>query len=154
MYPYGHGLSYTTFAYSNLKLSLDTVELPKDKLTVSINVQNTGTVEAKESVILYLNDEFGSVSRPVREVKGFKKITLAPNENKNVSFELNSDHFSFINQHNQRVVEEGRFNVYFNNFDGNSTFVVKLPKVISGSSLNVASSFNFILIFIICVIMF
>ena len=76
LYPYAHGLSYTNFSYSNLKLSTSSVQSPQGQVIVSIGVTNVGNMNGKEAVILYLNDEFGSVSRPVREVKGFQKIFL------------------------------------------------------------------------------
>lgn len=128
LYPYGHGLSYTNFSYSNLILSKNSVQSPQDQLSVSIDVTNVGDRDGKEAVILYLNDEFGSVSRPVREVKGFQKIFLSKNQKQTVQFTLKNDDFSFINRKNQRVVEGGDFHVYFNNFDGNATFTVIPPK--------------------------
>ena len=102
------------------------LQSPSEVLTINIDVENSGPVKGKETVILYLNDEFGSTSRPVREVKGFKKIFLNPKEKKTVSFELKDQDFSFINQFNKRVVEEGNFNVYFNNFNGSAKFYVKV----------------------------
>ena len=122
LYPFGHGLSYTEFRYSNLKLSSKEVQSPDGKITVNVDIQNVGQLEGKETVVLYLQDEFSSITRPVREVRGFKKISLSPNQLQTVSFELNDDHFSFINEHNQRVVEEGSFKVYINFYNETVTF--------------------------------
>lgn len=99
---------------------------PKGQVDVSIDVTNIGDRDGKETVILYLNDEFGSVSRPVREVKGFKKVSLKAKETQTVQFTLKNEDFSFINRENKRVVEGGAFHVYFNNFDGNATFTVRV----------------------------
>jgi beta-glucosidase len=126
LYPYAHGLSYTNYSYSNLKLSPNTIDSPKGQVDVSIDVTNIGDRDGKETVILYLNDEFGSVSRPVREVKGFKKVSLKAKETQTVQFTLKNEDFSFINRENKRVVEGGAFHVYFNNFDGNATFTVRV----------------------------
>jgi beta-glucosidase len=93
---------------------------------VSIDVENVGRMEGMETVILYLNDEYGSVSRPVKEVKGFQKINLKVNEKKTVTFDLEYLDFSFINQYNKRIVEEGNFHVYINNYDGNATFHLRV----------------------------
>ncbi len=124
LYPFGHGLSYTNFTYSSLKLSTNQVISPNG-ITISIDVQNVGDRAGKETVILYLNDEYGSISRPVREVKGFQKISLNPQDKRTVTFNLKNEDFSFINMKNQRVVEDGNFNVYFNNYEGNATFFYK-----------------------------
>ena len=141
LYPYAHGLSYTNFSYSNLKLSPNTVESPKGQVDVSIDVTNIGERDGKETVILYLNDEFGSVSRPVREVKGFKKVSLKAKEKQTVQFTLKNEDFSFINRENKRVVEGGAFHVYFNNFDGNATFTVRVMATSEANSKMISSIF-------------
>ena len=125
LFSFGHGLSYTQFEYSNIELSSNSLETGNEKLTVRIDVQNVGPIEGKETVILYLNDEYGSTSRPVKEVKGFKKISLKPNEKQTVSFILSFEELSFINYSNKRVVEDGKFNIYFNNFNESATFTVE-----------------------------
>jgi beta-glucosidase len=141
LYPYAHGLSYTNFSYSNLKLSPNTVESPKGQVDVSIDVTNIGERDGKETVILYLNDEFGSVSRPVREVKGFKKVSLKAKEKQTFVFTLKNEDFSFINRENKRVVEGGAFHVYFNNFDGNATFTVRVSATSEANSNMISSIF-------------
>ena len=151
LYPFGHGLSYSKFIYSSLTLSSTQVELPNG-VTVSLEVTNYGPWDGKETVILYLNDEFGSVSRPVREVKGFQKVFLKVNETKSVRFDLKHADFSFISQKNQRIVESGVFHVYIQNFDGNATFYLKeTTPYISTSSKTYAgcNSFVFVLLMIL-----
>jgi beta-glucosidase len=125
LFPFGHGLSYTNFTYSSLRLSAKEIQSPNG-LSVSIDVENVGRMEGMETVILYLNDEYGSVSRPVKEVKGFQKINLKVNEKRTVTFDLEYLDFSFINQYNKRIVEEGDFYVYINNYDGNATFYLRV----------------------------
>lgn len=107
-WPFGFGLSYTTFEYSDLKLS-SKKWAPKQKLKVSVNVKNTGSRVGKEVVQLFVTDQYGSVSRPVRQLKGFEKIELAPGETKTVTLTLTEDELSFINNDNKRVVEPGDF---------------------------------------------
>jgi beta-glucosidase len=115
-FPFGFGLSYTTFTYSDLRLGRE--EIRKDEQqTVSIKVRNTGTVAGKEVVQLYLQDEYGSVSRPVRQIRGFQKIMLAPGEEKEVSFILTPEDLSFIGLENLRIVEPGTFKVMIDNLE-------------------------------------
>jgi beta-glucosidase len=109
-FPFGYGLSYTTFAYSDLKLSRTTMRV-RDTVRVSVSVTNTGKVAGKEVVQLYLNDKYGSVSRPVRQVKGFHKVYLEPGQQKTVEFTLAAPDLSFIGQMNRRIVEPGEFRV-------------------------------------------
>lgn len=113
LFPFGHGLSYTQFVYSNLKLSTKEwsvrTEIP---LTVILDVSNTGQREGKDTVLLYLNDELCSmVSRPLRQLKRFQKVDLVPGATQTVKFELTLDDLMFFNQKSQRVYEHGRFNV-------------------------------------------
>ena len=87
MYPFGHGLSYTTFSYSNLKLSAPQMDLDKDEtLTVSVDVTNSGSVAGKEVAQLYIHDNASRLDRPYQELKGFQKIALNPGETKTVTF--------------------------------------------------------------------
>ena len=93
-FPFGHGLSYTTFTYSNMKLnSADMTE--GETLSVSVDVTNTGAVAGKETVQLYVGDRTGKVQRPIRELKGFAKVELAPGETKTVTMTLDSRAFSW-----------------------------------------------------------
>src|SRR5271167_4170964 len=87
LYPFGFGLSYTTFAFSELRLDHSTLA-PGGKLTASVTVTNTGASEGAEVVQFYIRDLVGSVTRPVLELKGFQKITLKPGESREVSFTI------------------------------------------------------------------
>jgi beta-glucosidase len=111
LYPFGHGLSYTTFAYRNLRLSADRIALG-DSITVTVEVTNTGARAAAEVVQLYLQDEVGSVTRPVKELRGFRRITLAPGEARTVRFTLGPPHMAFYGQDMERIVEPGFFSVH------------------------------------------
>lgn len=108
LFPFGHGLSYTKFNYSNLKLSSDKIKM-NDKLVVSIDVENVGNRKGKEVVQLYLTDLYGSVSRPNKQLKGFEKIELNPGEKKTVTFTVDKSNLSFIGIDNKRIVEPGEF---------------------------------------------
>jgi len=110
LFSFGHGLSYTQFNYSNLRLSKKQISNP-DGLTVTVNVKNTGQWSGKESVLLFLNDEYGSVTRPVKRLKGFKKIYLEKGQSTDVTFQIDFMDLSFINMQNKRIVEAGKFNV-------------------------------------------
>lgn len=110
-FPFGHGLSYTTFAYDKLTLSSDTMK-PTDELTVSTKVTNTGKYPGVETVQLYIHDLVGTITRPVRELKGFQKIALKPGESKSVSFKLTRDDLRFYNQDLHLVAEPGKFDVF------------------------------------------
>ena len=96
LFPFGHGLSYTSFEYS--ELSFDKTELTdKDELRVSVKVKNTGSVAGKEAVQLYVRDPVCEVQRPVRELKGFEKVSLEPGEEKTLQFTLNKRSFAYWN---------------------------------------------------------
>ena len=110
-YPFGYGLSYTTFQYSNLKLS--SASLPKDgALTVSADVTNSGKLEADEIVQLYTRQLAASLIRPVRELKDFQRVTLKPGETKTVQFTLSTASLAFHNERGELVNEPGMFHVW------------------------------------------
>ncbi|MFB3882315.1 MAG: glycoside hydrolase family 3 N-terminal domain-containing protein [Armatimonadota bacterium] len=110
LFPFGYGLSYARFTYSHLKLS--SAELPiGGAVTVTATVTNTGKVEAEEVAQLYVRDLVGSVTRPVRELKDFCRVRLAPGESREVSFTLHTDQLAFHNAAMQRVVEPGLFHI-------------------------------------------
>src|SRR5688500_14062506 len=111
LYPFGHGLSYTTFAYRNLRLSAPTMR-PSDTLIVSVDVTNTGDRAGDEIVQLYIRDEVGTLTRPVKELRGFRRITLQPGETQSVSFPLGSKDLAFHDTALDLVVEPGFFRVY------------------------------------------
>lgn len=95
-FPFGYGLSYTTFAYSNLKLDKDELT-EKDTLTVSVDVTNTGNVPGKEIVQLYVRDNSGACRRPDKELKGYEKVALEPGETKTVTMTLDHRSFAWYN---------------------------------------------------------
>jgi len=110
LYPFGFGLSYTTFKYANLKLSSEAI--PVDgKLVVSVQVQNTGKRDGVEVVQLYLRDLVASVTRPVKELKGFQRIALKAGETKTVEFTLTKEQFSFVGIDHKMTVEPGELQV-------------------------------------------
>ena len=110
LYPFGHGLSYGTFEYKNLKLS-DSIITPTSEITISVDVSNTGKVKAKEVVQFYLKDDIGSVTRPDKELKGFEKIELAPGESKTVSFTINPKMLEFTGLTMEKILETGDYTV-------------------------------------------
>jgi len=111
LYAFGHGLSYTTFDYKNLVVKGVNTSSENPKIEVQIDIQNTGNYEGKEVVQLYIQDLYASVTRPVKELKGFEIISLKPMETKTVNFELNSKSLGFFNNENQWLVESGDFKV-------------------------------------------
>lgn len=110
-FPFGFGLSYTTFEYSNLKISASTLSAGQ-KLTVSVDLKNTGKFEGKEVAQLYIQDLFGSSTRPVRELKGFEMVNLKPGESKTVSFEIDSKLIEYYTVNNKWEAEPGDFKVF------------------------------------------
>ncbi len=111
LYPFGFGLSYTTFEYSNLQISSETL-LPGGSMTVTADIKNTGERAGYEIVQLYIRDIVSSVVRPVKELKGFEKIYLEPGEKTAVEFTLGHNQLGFYNQQMKFVVEPGEFRVW------------------------------------------
>lgn len=111
LYPFGYGLSYTQYEYANLKLSSDRIKL-NGSMKVSVEVTNTGDMEAGEVVQLYIRDLAASLTRPVKELKGFERISLKPNETKTVTFDLSTDDFGFYTNEGKYLVESGKFNLW------------------------------------------
>ena len=106
LFPFGYGLSYTTFAYHNLRLSPSVVG-PDDSLTVSVEVENSGDRAGDEVVQLYIQDQQAGIPRPLKELKGFARLTLAPGEKKRVRFTLAVEQLAFYNEAMKLVVEPG-----------------------------------------------
>ena len=111
LYPFGYGLSYTTFTYGKVLLSSNTIT-SKAKLKASVDVTNNGNYDGKEIVQLYIRDLVGSVTRPVKELKGFQKIDLKKGETKTVVFEIGIDELKFYNSDLKFVAEAGKFEVF------------------------------------------
>jgi beta-glucosidase len=108
LFPFGFGLSYTTFEYSNLQLAHETIST-SGSTRVSAQVTNTGDTAGDEVVQLYIRDELSSLARPVRELKGFRRIHLRPGETKAVSFEITPEMLSMLDKDLKKVVEPGEF---------------------------------------------
>jgi beta-glucosidase len=111
VYPFGYGLSYTTFNYGDIKLSNTTLQ-GNGSITASVTVTNTGTRQGKEVVQLYIRDLVGSITRPVKELKGFQKIELKPGESKKVDFRITQNDLKFYNADLKYVAEPGDFKVF------------------------------------------
>ncbi len=110
-YPFGYGLSYTAFKYSNLKLSSPQLEIG-GQITVSADIANTGNFEADEVVQFYTRQLVGSLTRPVRELKSFQRVHLNSKESGTVQFLLKSDDLAYFNAKGMRLIEPGKFNVW------------------------------------------
>jgi beta-glucosidase len=110
-YPFGYGLSYTTFALSNLHLSASNVST-KGMLTVTADITNTGTKAGDDVVQLYIHDQVASILQPVRRLDGFQRVTLASGQKQTVTFQLGQQNLGFYNNQGQFAVEPGGFDVY------------------------------------------
>ena len=111
LYPFGFGLSYTTFDVSDLQLSRSTVSRD-GSLTASVKVTNTGARRGADVVQLYLHDPVASLSQPVRRLRGFERVQLSPGQTRSVSFTLDRSDFGFYDNRGRFVVEPGRIDVY------------------------------------------
>lgn len=110
LYPFGYGLSYTTFRYGDLRLSNNSMN-EKGKITASVTVTNTGSYDADEIIQMYIRDMVGSVARPVKELKGFERIHLKKGESRTVSFDITAEQLKFYNSALDWVCEPGEFEV-------------------------------------------
>jgi len=111
LFAFGHGLSYAEFEYSDIRTSAAEIRVG-DTLVVSVDLANRGDIVAEEVAQLYVRDLVGNVTRPVRELKGFKRIRLDPGETATVSFELHTDDLAFYGRNMQLMVEPGEFHVW------------------------------------------
>jgi beta-glucosidase len=114
LFPFGYGLSYTQFRLSNLQLSAPRIR-PDGRITVSVDIENVGPRAGDEVVQLYIRDVAASVTRPVRELKGFQRVTLRPAEKRRVEFTLTPEQLSFYNREMRFIVEPGEFKVMVGN---------------------------------------
>jgi beta-glucosidase len=121
LYPFGYGLSYTTFEYSALQAKV----VSDKEVNVSVTLKNTGKFAGKEVVQLYIKDHYASVTRPVRELKGFELVSLKPNERKNITFTLSEKELGFYNNEGEFIVEPGEFSIFVGG-DSNTTLQSKI----------------------------
>jgi beta-glucosidase len=127
LYPFGYGLSYTTFDYKNLKLSSSELQA-NSEIKVSVDVTNSGNYDGAEVVQLYIRDMVGSVTRPVKELKGFQKVFLKKGETRTIEFTLTEKDLRFYNSELKFVSEPGDFKVFIGTSSANTleaAFVLK-----------------------------
>ena len=110
LYPFGYGLSYSTFNYSNLSITNNFEK--NSKIEITIDVKNTGAIEGKEVVQLYIRDKYASITRPVKELKGFELLNLKAGETKAAKFELTEKELGFYDNQGKWILEKGEFEVY------------------------------------------
>ena len=134
LFPFGYGLSYTTFAYSNLRLFPTRIST-RDSLTVSVDVKNTGDRAGDEVLQLYLRDSVASVAEPVKSLKAFRRVTLQAGETRAVTFRLGANAFSLYDRQMRKVVEPGTFTIFVG---GNSIDVTSAHVEITGGTLVLA----------------
>jgi beta-glucosidase len=134
LYPFGYGLSYTTFSYSNLRLSAPGIRAG-DSLTVSVDVRNSGDRAGDEVAQLYLRDDVASVAQPVRSLKGFLRVTLRPGESRTVTFRLGPDAFSLYDRQMRQIVEPGSFSIFVGT-DSNAALTTRVD--VTGDTLVLA----------------
>ncbi len=123
LFPFGFGLSYTTFEYDNVRLERETIG-PDECVTVSAEITNTGSRPGAEIAQLYIHDQIATVTRPIKLLKGFQKITLAPGETETVSFEIKPNMLALLNRQMESVVEPGLFDVMVGGSSAETTTVV------------------------------
>jgi beta-glucosidase len=129
LYPFGYGLSYTTFQFSNPVISSATMT-PNGRVTVSVDVQNTRTRSGDEVVQLYIHDPVARIVQPVRRLRGIQRVTLAPGQTKTVKFTLNRNAVGFFDNSGKFVVESGTIEAYVS--DSSSAPMVGSFKVVAG----------------------
>ncbi|HEY2854227.1 MAG TPA: glycoside hydrolase family 3 N-terminal domain-containing protein [Gemmatimonadaceae bacterium] len=110
LFPFGYGLSYTTFAYSPPRLTVDHIQ-STGRTSVAVDVRNTGTRRGDEVVQMYLRDEVSAATRPVKELRGFQRVTLEPGQSRTVTFAIGPEHLWYHGPDMKRVVEPGKFEI-------------------------------------------
>ncbi len=111
LFPFGYGLSYTTFSYSDIKLNRTSMR-PRDQLQLRVTLTNTGQLDGEEVVQLYLHDEYASITQPVKKLKAFQKIRLQAGESKDIVFNLTIDDLKFVGSDLKQIYEPGNFTVF------------------------------------------
>jgi len=130
LFPFGHGLSYTEFEYSNLRIDPGKIDA-QGRVSISVDVENIGEYEGDEVIQLYIHKSFSTVSRPVKELKGFKRITLKPGEKKSVNFTLGREELAFYDADMNLTVEPGVYEVMI----GSSSEDIRLKGTFEVSSV-------------------
>ncbi len=121
LFEFGHGLSYSTFTYGNLKLSAATMG-PNDSVRVSVTVTNSGKRAGKHSVLLFSSDKIASITPSVKKLRAFDKVSLEPGESKEVNFTLTAEDLSFIGLENKRITETGAFTIMVGDKEATLTY--------------------------------
>ena len=129
LYPFGFGLSYTTFSFDNLRLDREVIRV-EEATTVHIDITNTGPRAGDEVVQCYIRDRVSSVTRPVRELKGFRRVRLAPGERRTVSFSIGADQLGFTTIHREWAVEPGEFDIMVGNSSRDEDLLTTVLRVI------------------------
>jgi len=111
LFPFGYGLSYTSFSYSEIKLNQSKMK-PTEQIVASVNVKNTGNYDGEEVVQLYIGDPVASISQPVKKLKAFKKVLIKKGETKEVNFNIGIEELKYYNSNLYRVADPGEFNLY------------------------------------------
>jgi len=122
LYEFGFGLSYTTFGYSNLRLSQPNLK-DNETLTVTVDVKNTGTIEGKESVLLYTSQQYASIAPDTKRLRAYDKINLKPGETKTVTFKLTAKDLAFVNDISKTVTEPGEFKIQIGDQTQNFNYI-------------------------------
>ena len=128
-FPFGFGLSYTTFKYSNLKVAKPKIGA-SEETTVTVDVTNTGKVRGDEVAQMYIRDDVSSVTRPVKELKDFARVSIEPGQTKTVTFTVTPAKLQFYNREMKRVVEPGTFQIMVG---GNSVDLIKQTLEVVGN---------------------
>ncbi|MEL6864786.1 MAG: glycoside hydrolase family 3 N-terminal domain-containing protein [Bacteroidota bacterium] len=119
LYPFGYGLSYGHFVYHHIALSTDHIKLGEE-LEIEVELSNEGRMAATEVAQLYIRDLVGSITRPIKELKGFQRVHLAPGERQTIRFRLHTDDLAFYNRQHKKVTEPGQFHIWVGG-DSNAT---------------------------------
>lgn len=127
LYPFGFGLSYSRFCYSEIRLSSAVME--DESISASVTVENSGNYAGKEVVQLYIRDVCAQLSRPVRELKGFRKVFLRPGERTEVTFEISDDMLSYYHPNNRFISDPGKFEIYIGGSSLTKNFAVLQKKI-------------------------
>ena len=112
LWPFGHGLSYTTFAIEHLRVDKSLLQTSGDTVAIQVEVTNTGTRTGDEVVQLYVRDEEATVARPVRELRGFQRLRLAAGECRTVTFHLSTEQLAYVDVDLRRIVEPGTVRLF------------------------------------------